>query len=681
MNHAPASQPGLAPGKNRITQVRATRSSRLLKNPLLTQLGLNLAAGVLWYPGKGGSLPERPGAADERFRPRPARLSGRPALIVAIFRRGRPRLQHGTAIANKPETLSTQAVFQQPAGLSVHARWLGIVLLSGLVGVAAAKTSASAGDAQCRTLFTRDDPALFDFVDTRDTVDFARYRGMEIAGIDTVVLPIFNEDDPEENNWFFRTANKLHINTRASTIDRQMIIQPGSQLKPPMVRENERILRAREYLIDAMILPGRICGDRIHLLVVVRDVWTLNPTASASRSGGENSASAGITESNLAGTGQKISVGHFNNADRSGTTFAYMHPYILGEHTRLRLDLADNSDGELQSLKLTRPFFELDTRWEASMSLRDRLELKTIEENAIEINQYRRERRFRNLQLGWSPGRQNGMVHRWRMGFTDDQTNFKPVDRTISAPPADERLRYPWLSWTAIEDRFKTLSNLTQSHRHEDILLGLYNQVRLGYARESWQSTQNAWIFDLTHEYTASFGEHHLLRLGASAQGRYKRDSRLPEDTVYAGRTRYYHFPDPKNRWFARFRYAVGRNLENDSAFTSGGADTLRGYPDDIQRGNRQWLFTVERRRFTDMHLFNLVYLGGAAYIDAGRTWATDARGAGDHAVLSNLGLGLRVTPSKFNVNEVLHIDIAWPLAERDRVDSFQIIVEGRVDF
>jgi len=171
------------------------------------------------------------------------------------------------------------------------------------------------------------------------------------------------------------------------------------------------------------------------------------------------------------------------------------------------------------------------------------------------------------------------------------------------------------------------------------------------------------------------------LRVGASANGRYDLDTERPESTVYAGHARYFHFPDPKNRWFARFRYAVGRNFDKNDAFTSGGNDTLRGYPDDVQRGNRQWLFSVERRRFTDIHLFNLVYLGGATYVDAGRTWDTHVPASRDNPVLSNFGLGLRVTPSKFNVNEVLHLDVAWPLAERDQVDNYQIIVTGRVDF
>ena len=562
---------------------------------------------------------------------------------------------------------------------AMHTRLLLLVLLCSLSGTPRADETSDAD--QCRLLFTRDDPALFEFVDTRESVDYDQFRGMEIAGIDPVVLPIFNEDDPEEDNWLFRTANALHINTRESTVGRQMILEPGNNLDPQKVRENERILRERNYLIDAMILPQRICGDRIHLLTVVRDVWTLKPTASASRSGGENSTSAGITQSNLAGTGQKISLGYFHTADRSGRTFSYTHPYVLGEHTRLGLDLEDNSDGDVQSLNLIRPFFELDTRWEAATRVRDSRELKTIEENGVEVNQYYQEDRFRNLQLGWSPGRQNGTVHRWRIGLTDQQNHYEAVDRPISTPPQDQRLRYPWVSWTSIEDRFKTLSNITHSHRHEDILLGLYNRIRLGYAHERWRSTENAWIFSLNHEYTASLGDHHLLRVGASANGRYNLDAELPESTVYAGYARYFHFPDSRNRWFARFRYAVGRNFDQNDAFTSGGNDTLRGYPDDVQRGNRQWLFSAERRRFTDIHLFNLVYLGGAAYVDAGRTWDTYDRASRDNPVLSNFGLGLRATPSKFNVNEVLHLDIAWPLTERDRVDNYQIIVTGRVDF
>jgi hypothetical protein len=41
----------------------------------------------------------------------------------------------------------------------------------------------------------------------------------------------------------------------------------------------------------------------------------------------------------------------------------------------------------------------------------------------------------------------------------------------------------------------------------------------------------------------------------------------------------------------------------------------------------------------------------------------------------------LRLSPSKFRVDLVLHLDVAAPLVNQDEVDDVQLIVTGRVDF
>ena len=82
-----------------------------LRNSLHAQRGLKRAAVVSCLDGQGGSLSERQGAADARFRPRPSGLSGWPALVVDLFRWIDIHLQKGAWIANQPERLSMQGVF------------------------------------------------------------------------------------------------------------------------------------------------------------------------------------------------------------------------------------------------------------------------------------------------------------------------------------------------------------------------------------------------------------------------------------------------------------------------------------------------------------------------------------------------------------------------------------------
>ncbi|HYM36317.1 MAG TPA: hypothetical protein VET48_13025, partial [Steroidobacteraceae bacterium] len=62
---------------------------------------------------------------------------------------------------------------------------------------------------------------------------------------------VFETDMPEENNSFFRLANRLHIKTRAATIQQQLLFKSGDVFVERLLRESERVLRSNRYLFDA----------------------------------------------------------------------------------------------------------------------------------------------------------------------------------------------------------------------------------------------------------------------------------------------------------------------------------------------------------------------------------------------------------------------------------------------
>ncbi len=534
---------------------------------------------------------------------------------------------------------------------------------------------ASNPDAACEIVYAPGDPALFEFVETRQQVDFSPYQGLPIGDIHYTVLPIFNEDDPAENNWLYRLANWLHIETRNDTLEKQMILASEDRLDRDQIRENERLLRRNEYLVDAMIVPHRVCGDRVDLLVVVRDVWTFSPSASASRSGGDDSSSAGITETNLLGSGQRISTGYFDDADRSGHFFSYRNP-LLPARVQLNLSYTNASDGQSLSGGILRPFYELDSRWSAGLDVQRENLLERIEVNDQTVNRYRLEDNRYEAFLGWSPGVKDEAITRWRLGITDEEERFSLVPGETTSLPEDERRVYPWLSWEYQENRHLVASNLNRAQRQEDIRLGWYHYVRVGHASEALGSDGESVIFSLSTSDTRFIRQHHLFRSGLSAAGRYQDDEFI--STIYGGSLSYYYFLNQNNRWFARLNLNAGSNLRQDEQLTIGGNDNLRGYPTNYQRGDRRWVFSVERRRFTNWQIFNLAYVGGAVYVDAGQAWENDQPRPD---TLANVGLGLRLSPSKFRVDRVLHLDVAAPLVDQDKVDDVQFIVSGRVDF
>src|SRR5206468_6122059 len=93
-----------------------------------------------------------------------------------------------------------------------------------------------------------------------------------------------------------------------------------------------------------------------------------------------------------------------------------------------------------------------------------------------------------------------------------------------------------------------------------------------------------------------------------------------------------------------------------------GGDNGLRGYPLRYQSGVQRALLTFEERFYTDLYLFRLFRIGGAAFFDTGHAWGGNFVNTLNPGWLSDAGFGLRIVSARSAFGNVLHVDIAFPL-------------------
>lgn len=543
-------------------------------------------------------------------------------------------------------------------------------------------TDEGVGGEPCAAIYSDNDPRLFDFINTYKAVDLPSHEGKLITRITVVPLPIFNEGDADENNALYRAVNRLHILTRSDTVRRQLLIKTGDRLSADRIHESERILRGANYLYDAMIIPGRICGDTVELLVVVRDIWTLQPTASFHRTGGNNSTSIGISDDNILGYGHGLSLSYDKDASRHGVVLGYNSSNLFDGHTQLAVSHTKNNDGQDNAFSLARPFYALDTRWSAGGSVRNNDQKETIASGGITSNVYDHQQQEGELFFGLSAGLHNDVARRLRIGVTRDNNRYDNQDAAYTAPlPADRLLTYHWLEYESIENNFWTTSNLSQLFRNEDINTGTTLRVRVGATSGLLGSNTDELIADVEYNNTVSFGAHHLLQNHISANARWDEHGRQFIDTLYGYLANYDFFIDDNDRWHAFLSIDAGENLTVEHQLTAGGDSHLRGYPDQWQRGDRRIVANIERRHFFNAHPLHLFRLGGAVFAEAGKAWdSTGATLQSDH-VLSDIGVGLRINSSKARPTHVIHVNVAFPLKERDTAGSYQWSVYSETSF
>lgn len=528
------------------------------------------------------------------------------------------------------------------------------------------------GDAErvCKAIYQPADVSLYDFPELSKRYQLRNYEGMTIGKIMVDPLPVFNAADPEEDFLIYRMLNKVHVTTRPSVITSQLLFTSGETLQAGLVEESERILRDNRYLIDARIIPYRVCGDELDLLVVTRDIWTLEPNLNFSHSGGSSKSGFGLSDSNLLGTGYNVGVSYSQDADRSSIYYLIEHKHLLDGHVGVRLQYGDTSDGEIKALTVERPFYALQTRWAAGVSFSETRLVETVSTAGVETNAYQHDENRYQLYMGLSEGLQGDTAVRWYLGFSKEVDAFDTTDNTLQATPLDRSLVYPWIAFESVENRFATYRNLDYIERTEDVSLGRNLYLQIGYAGPQFGNDTTFWRYISSYTNAHSVGEHHIFFVGADLDGAWNSDLDKPDNTLFGIRTSWLNLIDDRHRWFVGLNAEMGTNLNDDGSLALEDEFGMRGYPAGFQSGNRRLLFNLERRYYSDLHLFNLIRVGGLAFFDAGRAWQT---GKGDDAPpLFDVGVGLRLLSSKARTGNVLHLDLAAPLTERSTVDSVQ---------
>ena len=505
--------------------------------------------------------------------------------------------------------------------------------------------------------------------------------GAVIGKIEIVIGDIFDPSIPGESAWVYRTANRLHINTRPKVVRSQLLFREGEPYRHRVVQESERILRGNDYLYDASIRPVAWDGKTVDLEVRTRDTWTLNPGVNFNRQGGENSGSIELEEKNLLGNGQQLSFGWTSDVDRESLTFGFFDPHFNSTWTRFGISYSDADDGQTTSFRLDRPFYALDTRRAGGLYYYDSQRNDPRYLAGEKVGEFEHDQQYYEAYGGWSSGWSDGWVTRWTSGVTYQHDQFAAiVGEPLAGPLPEEReFLYPWIGVDVTQDAFQERINQDQIQRTEDVLLGFRAGARAGFAPEALGSDTDALLFSGYAQHGADVGKDRSLFLGAATSGRVENEGL--RNAVLSAEARYYARTSAKTKFFATVNGTVTEELDLDQQLLLGGDTGLRGYPLRYQAGTSAALLTLEERYYTNWYPFRLFHVAGAVFFDVGRTWGTDVTGATSDGLLKDIGIGLRLGSSRAAFGNVIHIDLAFPLDGGDDIDDVQFVIETKERF
>lgn len=260
-----------------------------------------------------------------------------------------------------------------------------------------------------------------------------------VGKIVVVSNPIFDESADNAiflHNW----ANALHINTRESVILNRLSIQEGQEVTPRQLEEAQRILRREAYLRDARISVVKADPsadqqpDGETLLVETWDQWSLLPTISLGRSGGNNSFSVGLKDDNILGLGIRTRLKYQSDEDRTGYKVAFEMPLNIIKNATVAANFYDNSDGQAKQLYFDKPFYTLDDTRAYGAEYLDEDRIDTIRQNGLDINEFDEEIRYRNLYWALCSPKRTRVGKDYALESPRISTAFTPYLNTRSSP-------------------------------------------------------------------------------------------------------------------------------------------------------------------------------------------------------------------------------------------------------
>ncbi|MBL6690308.1 MAG: hypothetical protein ISP91_07945 [Pseudomonadales bacterium] len=539
-------------------------------------------------------------------------------------------------------------------------------------------------------LYADEIPCNPNFIPAEGSYPFTKYanRHYEISGVPKISgihvsnLEVFDEENPREDNAIYRFLNKVHIETKPDLIENLLLFEEGEVFDQRVMDESARLLRDQDFLYDADIRPVSLCGEEIELEVVTRDTWSLTIDASFDRSGGENNFGIGIREANLMGRGTQLSVKAEQDLDRDSVEFSFKDDNLGNSRIKTRVRYTDSDDGSEERFLLELPFYSLDSTRAWTLSLKNTDQVDAQYFRGDDVTEVRHELENYRAAYGFSKGLQDGFARRWYLGWWYRSDDFSESEELPPpAPfPLSKELSFPYVEYSSIEDKYVERVNVNQFERIEDLYIGRSWYARLGYSSEAFGGDQDRFVVEGAFRDTLLASQRHIFQHELEFSGLHNFETDDVEDVILDYHLQYIVYPSKYRSYLLNFRSVYTKNLNTNAQVVMGGENFMRAFDNRFQVGDRSVALNLERRTFTDIHLFNLIRVGWAFFVDVGRAWDPGVDTNFEDDYLVDAGFGLRLASSKSDAGRFLHIDIAFPLSNRNDPDVESSLISIRLE-
>jgi hypothetical protein len=457
--------------------------------------------------------------------------------------------------------------------------------------------------------------------------------------------------DPNERSWFARLANKLHFQTRAPVIRRELLLSAGQPYDSALAAESERNLRSLGIFRRVQVDSVRTDSGLV-LRVVTKDGWSTQLDWRFRSTGGEVAFTIGLVETNLLGTASTAALRYSDNPDRNSVALNFRRRRLFVGAVGLTLQYENRSDGRLSAIAVEQPFFASTSLNAFQLVADDRRERVLRFREGGEQAQDTLSRRF-SLVRGAAAWALNASSSGYlRLGVAG-QVRRDDTLRLASTAPFPQSVTGsvgPYLVWNRA--RFLVARGYAGFAREEDVDLGTTFRVGLQLAPKVFGYERNGVAPEVGGRVGASIPGG-FTYIDALANGLFS-GAGLDSGSVQLGGTVVVQ-PAPRHVAVLHVEGGWLKNPVPGEEFDLGLGSGPRAFGSHAFTGDRSFFGTAEYRYTIVDDLWGLLGLGVAGFVDHGGAWYSGS----PRRVGWDAGVGLRLGASRSTDTPALRFDLA----------------------
>lgn len=457
------------------------------------------------------------------------------------------------------------------------------------------------------------------------------------------------------DNWFGRTGDMLHRDTRKSIIEHSLLLHAGDPLDVFLALDNERIMRELPYILDARFLVSRVPGsnDSVDLVLLTQDLWPVGFDAAIENPGTGN---ASVWNQNVLGFGHQFDGSLFWDAQQQdpwGYKLRYSIPNLFERFVKAEASYMNNWNMSGYDVSIAREFTTLRFKYAGAMQFTS---LKTIRDIPLPDTVLSRISdshlhgdiwfgRLFSLKRTFNSTNRSSFFLNGRLEMEEHSDGQTGLAGSLYA--LQDKTRF-LIGTGFLRQLFLKDELIYTFGRTEEVPIGYQVEMITGFEKGTDDSRLYIGGSFSCGRYFSRFGYAHA-EMGAGTyfkSGRTEQSfflARLTSFTSLFGNNRF------KFRSFYTVTYLAGFNRP-EGEFTSlennGGISGLRGEP---LRGNQKFVINLETVLFSPYYV-----LGFRSALFAGIDFGVITRNKStgyENAVYSGIGIGVRLRNEKLVFN------------------------------